>query len=162
MRLNARRITKRASERAAMTAEFAAAIAVFVPVLLIVVFACYEVALAFMIYNALNHAAHSAAIALARAYGGDASYATSTAKQQALFEQIKYANMVVSSQQFRAVFPPSPATASWTSQPGDIPAIVVFCKYTGGQHGLPPFPNPDPLNLSQRFTLQASATAYLE
>jgi Flp pilus assembly protein TadG len=162
MRANATRTRKRTSQRAAVTAEFAAAVAIFVPIILVVVFACYEVAMAFMIYNALNYAAQTAAIALSKAYGGDASYATSTTKQQALFAQIKYANMVVSPLQFSAVFPPAPANASWLSNSGDYPTVIVVCKYTGGQYGLPPFPNPDPLKLSQRFSLQASATAYLE
>ena len=150
------------SSKGAVITEFAAALVLLLALFLSITFACYEVCLAFMIYNALNHSAHSAAMLLSRVYGGDPAVATSTAAQQAYLESIKYAGIVVDPSQFTVTFPPSPSTASWDSTSGNVPTVVVTCTYTGGQYGLPPFPNPDPLQLGQMFTLTAAATAYLE
>jgi len=144
-----------------VSAEFAAAVCLFTPVTILVIFACFEIMTAFLIQNALVHSAHVAAMALSKAYGGDASYATSLDKQREVFQGIKFSNIVISPDQFSATFPPIPSTADWTT-PGNMPAVTVTCSYKGGQYGLPPFPSPDPLNLGSNFTLKAQATAYLE
>jgi Flp pilus assembly protein TadG len=153
---------KKRTQVGAVSVEFAAAIALVLPIVLVVIFGCYEVAIACMIYNALNHSAQQAALALARAYGGDATYATSSEKQRAVLSTINFAHMVVSPQQFSVQFPQSPAAASWTGNDGNCPTVSVTCKYTGGRNGLAPFPNPDPLNLARSLSLEAKATAYLE
>jgi hypothetical protein len=144
-----------------ITAESCAALVVLLPPLFFAAFVCYEVAMAFMIYNALDASARKAAMALAMAYPGDNTYATSATKQQSLLAGIHFANMVVNPNQFTVTFPSSPASATWTNSTGNIPAVVVSCTYRGGQYGLPPFPNPDPLNLGH-ISLTATATAYLE
>ena len=153
---------KERRKRGSALVEFAAAIALLFPLVFLTVFACYEVTLAFMIYNALNQAAHSAAMVMSRAYGGDPTIATDSSKQSALLQNITFSNMVVSPNQFTVAFPPSPETSSWTELSSAGRMILVTCTYTGGQNGLAPFPYPDPLNLGQSFTLQASAVAYLE
>jgi len=145
----------------AVSAEFAAAVCLITPITILVVFSCYEIMTAFLIHHALLHSAHTAAMALSKAYGGDASYATSVDKQNQVFQDIKFANIVISPYQFSAQFPPTPATADWTT-PGNVPALTVTCSYKGGQYGLPPFPSPDPLKLGSNFTLSAQAKAYLE
>lgn len=149
-------------KRGSALVEFAAAIAVLIPLVFLTIFACYEVTLAFMIYNALNQAAHSAAMVISREYGSDPTVATDTSKQTALLSHITFSNMVVSPNQFTVSFPPSPDTTSWTDLTTAGRMILVTCTYTGGKNGLAPFPYPDPLNLGQSFTLQASAVAYLE
>lgn len=154
------RVRKR-STKGVVTAEFVGALAILLPIVLLVVFSCGEVAAAFMIYNALNFSAQSAAMALAKAYGQDPRYATDSSMQQALLSQITYANMVVSPQQFTVQFPGSPSTASWLTT-SNIPEVVVTCTFKSGQYGLPPFPNPDPLRLGKNFSLKATAVAYLE
>jgi hypothetical protein len=146
----------------AVSAEFAASLALMLPVVLVVLYACYEVAVALMIYNALDHSAHLGALALSKAYGGDPTYAVSVTKQNQVLSNITFAHVVVSSNQFEVQFPNAPATASWMSNSGNVPAVTVLCTYAGGQYGLPPFPNPDLLQLRKQFKLQASATAYLE
>ena len=149
------------ASRGAVSAEFAAAVCLIAPLTILVIFSCYEIMTAFLIHNALLHSAHVAAMTLSKAYGGDATYATSTDKQKQIFQNIKFSNIVISPNQFSAQFPPTPATADWTT-PGNVPAVTVTCSYKGGQNGLPPFPSPDPLNLGSNFTLTAQAKAYLE
>jgi Flp pilus assembly protein TadG len=150
------------SSSGAIAAEFAATIALMVPIVCAILFCCYEVAMAFTIYNALNHSAHLAAMALSKAYGSDAGYATSSSMQQNVLKSVTFPNIVADPQQFTVAFPPAPATASWKGQTGDVPLVVVTCTYQGGKYGLARFPNPDLLNLGSRFPLQAKATAYLE
>ena len=154
--------TNRRKTFGAVSAEFAATIALILPVVLLVLFACYEAVIACMIYNALNHSAHTAAMALARAYGSDVTCAKSLSKQQVVLDDIKFANMVVSPEQFSVKFPESPVTSKWTDNSGNLPTVSVTCRYAGGKYGLATFPNPDPLHLGRQFSLEATATAYLE
>lgn len=160
---NRRQILRlRPRARGAVTAEFAAALVVFLPIVIIMGFVCYEVVIAFTIYNALNHCAQLGAMAISEAYGGDAGYATSITMQQNILQNITFANIVVNPNQYSVQFPPSPQTATWTDLTGNVPEVVVTCTYAGGLYGLPPFPNPDPLHLGKTFILQAKASAYLE
>lgn len=142
--------------------EFAAALLVILPIVFITVFTCYEMSLAFMIYNALNQSAHSAAMTLAKVYGSDPTVAANTSLQTSYLQNITFTNMVVSPEQFTVTFPPNPQHSSWLDTEGNVPMVVVTCTYTGGQNGLAPFPNPDPLNIASKITLQATAVAFLE
>lgn len=142
--------------------EFAAALVVIFPLVFIIVFTCYEMSLAFMIYNALNQSAHTAAMTLSRVYGSDPTVASNTAMQESFLQNITFNNMVVSPNQFTVTFPANPQQSSWLDTDGNVPVVVVTCTYTSGQNGLPPFPYPDPLNIASKITLQATAVAFLE
>lgn len=153
---------KMRNRRGSLIIEYAAALVVIFPIVFITVFTCYEMSLAFMIFNALNQSSHSAAMILAKAYGSDPSVASDTSKQTSYLQNVTFTNMVVSTNQFTVTFPPNPQTSSWTDTTGNVPIVLVTCTYTGGQNGLAPFPNPDPLNLGPKISLQATAVAFLE
>lgn len=142
--------------------EFAAALVVIFPIVFLTVFTCYEMSLAFMIYNALNQSAHTAAMTLAKVYGSDPTVANNTSLQETYLQEIKYTNMVVSPNQFTVTFPANPQRSDWLDTDGNVPIVTVTCKYTSGQNGLQPFPYPDPLNIASKITLQATAVAFLE
>ena len=142
--------------------EFAAAIVVIFPLVFITVFTCYEMSLAFMIYNALNQSAHTAAMTLAKVYGSDPTVASATSLQESYLQNITFTNMVVSPDQFTVTFPANAQQSSWLDTEGNVPIVTVTCKYTSGKNGLPPFPYPDPLNIASKITLQATAVAFLE
>lgn len=142
--------------------EYAAALVVIFPLVFITVFTCYEMSLAFMIYNALNQSAHSAAMTLAKVYGSDPTVAADTSLQTSYLQNITFTNMVVSPNQFTVTFPANPQHSSWLDTEGNVPIVVVTCAYTSGQNGLTPFPYPDPLNIASKITLQATAVAFLE
>ncbi|MDR3617410.1 MAG: pilus assembly protein [Candidatus Obscuribacterales bacterium] len=146
----------------AVTAEFAASLALILPMVLMILYASYEVAVALMIFNALDHSAHIAAMALSKAYGCDASCAVSSAKQQQVLSNITFNNIVVNPNQFAVTFPNNPPAASWKNGNSNVPIVTVACTYASGQFGLPLFPSPDPLQLGKLFKLQATASAYLE
>jgi hypothetical protein len=118
-------------------------------------FVAVELAQAYMIHCALTQCAYRAARALAIAYGNDPVNAQSST--QTTFNNMpSFLNMVNSGQQYSV-----PSSGGWnlTSNP---PTVTVVCTYQSGQHGLPPFPYPDPLNIGSRFVLQAQSTIRLE
>ncbi len=157
-----KKVNRHRIDSGAVTAEFGASIALMLPIALLVLYASYEVAVGLMIYNALDHSAHLAAMALSKAYGCDAMYASSWTKQQQVLSNITFSNIVVNPNQFTVTFPTTPSTSSWMNSNGNVPVVTVACTYAGGQFGLPPYPNPDLLGLGKTFRLQANASAYLE
>lgn len=115
-----------------------------------------------MIYNALNQSAHTAAMTMAKVYGSDPTVAADTSLQNSYLQNITFTNMVVSPNQFTVTFPANPQHSDWLDTDGNVPIVVVTCKYTSGQNGLAPFPYPDPLNIASKITLQATSVAFLE
>ncbi len=75
-------------KRGTSQVELAAGLVLGLPIIIGTAFVCYEVVLAYMIENALNKAAHSAAMTLAKAYGSDPTVATSAAKQTTYLNKI--------------------------------------------------------------------------
>ncbi|HEY9871357.1 MAG TPA: TadE family protein [Candidatus Obscuribacterales bacterium] len=139
--------------RGASLVEFAAAVALLVPTVFIIIFGVVEATSAIMIYNTLSSAAHQAARALAIAYWKDSDVASDRGMQNSqVFDGIRSPNCIVDSRQFD-----DPTFALGA----DPPSVTVRVRFRGGQYGLPPFPNPDPLNLGS-IELSATATQALD
>jgi Flp pilus assembly protein TadG len=133
------------------TVEFAAMLAVIIPLLTLIVFAAIEIGQGYMIYSGLNDSAQRAARQLAINYGQNPS--TAMSNYQSVYQSITFRNIVNSPQQFK---PPI-----WQTT-GNPPTVTVVCDYQSGQHGCPLFPNPDPLGLGKNFVLSAQAISRLE
>jgi hypothetical protein len=136
-----------------LTAELAAAICLFLPIVATICWVIFEASRACEILCVLNQTSATAARRLAIAYGQNPS--GTIANPSTVFNQVTFGNIVNSSSQF------SIPNGGWqtTSNP---PTVTVVCTYQSGQHGCPQFPAPDPLNLSSTFTLTGQATCKLE
>ncbi len=138
----------------AVLAEFAAVMALMFPVLIVILFVVLEMAHAYLIKDALSQAARQAARDLSIVYGQDPSIQFSRANQDAIvFNKIQIPNIVNSALQF--------SNPVWNTA-ASPPTVSVSVSYTSGKNGLPVFPNPDPLNLGNSFTLSGSSTYRLE
>lgn len=134
--------------------ESAAAMAVLIPLFMLILYVSSEISQAYMIKTAMTAAAHRAARNLAIAYWQNSSIANSRAAQESLvLDRIRIGSMIVDSQQF------SDVTYELNATP---PSVSVTVTYTGGQYGLAPFPNPDPLRLAQHFQISSTETHALE
>jgi hypothetical protein len=141
-------------ERGATIVETGASLAVFLPILLAMLFVVIEVSTAFLIKESLAQGAREAARALAVAYGNNPGIATSRSQQNAqVFDTIRIVNIIASSAQFsNPVFSPN----------ANPPTVTVTATFTSNQNGLPQFPNPDPLHLGANFKLSSTSTYRLE
>ena len=91
---------------------------------------------------------------LAVQYGVNPAIATSRTLQNSLvFDNIRVNNIINSSNQF--------SNPVWNTA-AIPPTVAVTATYTSNQNGLPPFPNPDPLHLSNSFVINASSTYRIE
>jgi hypothetical protein len=143
---------RRRDARGAAMADAAAALTFALPIIIIAGFVAGEVAQAYMIHSALTQCAYRGARALAIAYGNDPVLAQ--ANYQTTFNNLPpFLNIVNSGQQY--------SVASW-SLVTNPPTVTVTCTYQSGQHGLPKFPYPDPLNIGSKLTLSAQETCRLE
>jgi len=140
--------------RGVSIAEAAAALALLLPLIFTIIFVILEASYAYTIKNSLAEAARAAARDLAMAYGQNPGIATDRSLQNTqVFDTIRITNMVNDSSQFDdPVFQ--------TAQ--DPMTVAVTVRYLSGQFNLPPFPNPDPLNLGSNFQITASSTYRLE
>ena len=134
--------------------EAGAALTLLLPVMMLVLYVTLESSYAYLIKNSMNEASRMAARDLAIAYGQDSTIANDRSKEESsVFNNIRLPNMVNDSAQFTNVnwdLANSPATVS------------VTAVYTANRYSLPPFPNPDPLNLGGSFQVGATATYRLE
>lgn len=150
-----RSIPFKRGSRGVTMAEFAASLAFLLPVIIIAGFVAFQVAQVYMVKTTLDFAAQTAARNLAIEYGKDP--VSAEAFPEKVFDKIRLVGIVKSTDQFSI---PS-GTAGWntTVNPSTVTVNVTF---QGGKFGLPPFPNPDPLGLSQDFSLTSTATFRLE
>lgn len=139
-----------------LIAELAVSLSILLPLYVTILYVSFEVNQAFAIYNGLSESARQAARQLAIAYNSNPTSAQSDNGQKAVFDQVRFTNIVNSSSQFSV---PS-GTSGWntTATPG---SVTVVCTYQSGNHGLEVFPNPDPLHLGSSFTLTAQSTCRL-
>lgn len=134
--------------------ETAAAMSVLIPLFMLILYVSSEISQAYMIKTAMTGAAHRAARNLSIAYWQNSSIATDRAAQESLvLNQIRVSTMLVDSHQFTDV------VYDLSSTP---PSVSVTATYTGGQYGLAPFPNPDPLRLGSHFQISSTETHALE
>jgi Flp pilus assembly protein TadG len=132
--------------------EFAAALALGLPLLIAILYVTLEASYYFTIRTNIDIAARNAARALAIEYGKDPTIAAAPAgpKCQAVLTKIRIPGFVANNAQF------STPTFDTTVAPN---TVTIACTYpSGGAYGLPKFPNPDPLNLGPTFQVISSAT----
>jgi hypothetical protein len=135
--------------------EFGAAMALGLPLILIMLYAVLEANYLFTIRTHLDQATREAGRQLMSKYQKDPTPANNTsANSNTVTNTINLPGFVVSSSQFNVVYsyaPPSPST------------VTVTCTYpTGGAAGLMPFPAPDPLGLGPSFSISATGTFPLD
>lgn len=140
--------------KGASIAETAAAMVLLLPLLFIVLFVVLEASKAYFIKESLAQGARQAARDLAVAYGRNADIEGSrTMQNQMAFDNIHLNGVIHDQEQFDdPVF----------DSAGQPPTVRVTVHYRGGQYGLEPFPNPDPLKLGNNFDLSAASTYRLE
>jgi Flp pilus assembly protein TadG len=140
--------------KGATIAEAGAAMALMIPLLFAVLFVVLEASQAYMIKEALAQGARQAARNLAVEYGKDSAIQYRRDLQDAqVFSQIRLVNVINANEQF--------SDPVWNTS-ASPPTVTVTVTYTPNQHGLAPFPNPDPLNLGPNFVLNANSTYRLE
>lgn len=135
--------------------ETAAALAIVLPIALFFAFVAWQVSQVYMIKTTLSLAAQSAARRLAINYGKDPVMTMAFPEQT--FSQIKHMGIVVSPDQFSIPV----GTAGWNVA-ANPPTVTVQVEFQGGQYGLPPFPNPDPLGLGTNFKIIGVGKSRLE
>lgn len=140
--------------KGAVLAESAASISLVLPILIVALFVALEASYAYLIKYNLSEAAREAARDLAICYGMDPTIAASRASQEFnVFDKIRITNMVNDSAQF---WDPTFNTAT---SPQTVSVVV---EYTSGQHGLPRFPNPDPLHIASRMRIVGTSSFRLQ
>lgn len=143
---------KRANQSGVSLVEFAAALALGLPLLIAILYVVLEASVYFAIRTNIDIAARNAARALAIEYGKDPTIASAPGgpKVQAVLNKIRIPGFVVNNLQFNT---PTFDTAVSPS------SVTIVCQYpSGGLYGLPKFPNPDPLKLGSSFKVISSAT----
>lgn len=145
---------KNRSKNGGVLCEAAAAIAVLLPVVVLLTFVVLEVSQSYLIKTSLAQGARQAARMLAISYGKDPLVANSrTLQEQYAFDHVRINNMINDSNQFEN------ATFDTNATPR---TVHVRVSYLSDQYGLPKFPNPDPLGLQGRFRIFAESTYRLE
>lgn len=125
------------------------------PLTIAVCFVAAEAMQVCMIKSVLNHGAAVAARRLAISYATNPVEAIANPENS--FTNIRVANIIVADAQFS--IPPGAAGWNLYSNP---PTVTVEVTFRGGMHGLPSFPNPDPLGLGANFSVTSSAKANLQ
>lgn len=143
------------SQKGTQSAELAAVLAIFFPIVVLCAVAASEASQVYEIINVLNQTASSAARRLAIAYM--ANPASTMANPNSILSQITCLNIVQSPQQFSS--PTSNTGWNMSSYP---PTVTVVVSFKSGQYGCPVFPNPDPLQIGNNLTLTATASAPLQ
>lgn len=143
--------------------ETAAGLVVFLPLLILLVFVAVEAAKAVAITQALQQGAREAARDLAGAFANDSNLPNSRTDQNTYAFNLVHINGVINN---AAQF----STPSWTnvagapgnsatvSDPALPRTVTVTVTYTGGQYGLPNFPDIDPLKLASHINLTGTST----
>jgi hypothetical protein len=145
---------RRRNKKAAVLAESAAAMALFLPLTIFITFVGVEVSHVYLIKSALSEGAREAARSLAIAYGLDSSMKGNRGiENQKAFDHIRMHNIINSSDQF--------ADPVWNTA-ADPPTVTCTVRYASDQFGLPHFPNPDPLHLGDNFLVTGTATYRLQ
>lgn len=135
-------------------AETAASMIILVPVLFMVLYVVIEASKAYYLKEALSQGARQAARDMAIAYASNHNLEGNKSMQdQVVFDRVRIPNVINDSAQF------DEAQFNSSAIP---PTVSVTVHYTGGQYGLPTFPDPDPLRLGNTFHIQGTSTYRLE
>ncbi len=141
-------------QRGASLVEFAVALSLFLPLLISIIYVVLEASFMYTIKANLDVASRKAARELAIMYGTNKTNAQQPKASNPVYTNTRIPNFVVNNNQFDD---PTFATAV---PPGTVTVTVHYP--TGGAFGLPPFPNPDPLNIGSSFDLTSTSTFSLE
>lgn len=147
------RANRSSREKGFSLVEFAASLALFLPVLIAVLYVTLEASYGYTIKANLDASVRKAARALSIEYGKNPTITTDSTAQGTIFDTCKINNFVNDKAQF------STPTFDTTTPPGTVTLTVT---YTSGSYGLPTFPNPDPLNLGPTFVIKSTSTYSLE
>lgn len=135
-------------------AEAGVAMALLIPLFLVLIHLTVEVAKAYLIKSALTAGANRAVRQMSINYWLDRNIASNRSIQNAMvYDKVRISTMIVDSQQF------SDASFDLSSNP---PVVSVTVTYTGGKYGLAPYPDPDPLALGANYVISATVTHALE
>lgn len=146
--------TRTVRRRGVSIVETAAAMSLLIPLIFALIYAVTEISYAYLLKSSLAQGARQAARDLAIAYGQNPAVAGSRSLQEAMvFQNIRINNIINSNAQFD-----DPVFNTGVSPH----TVFVNVKYLGSQYGLPPFPNPDVLNLGSKFVITADSTYRLE
>lgn len=134
--------------------EGVAALVVLLPLAFLIIFGVVEVVHYFHIRNGLTEAANRAVRSLSVEYWKDEDVASDRGLQDSrIFDQIRIPGVVNSSSQFGNIH---------FNLGGTPQTVTVTVTYQGGQNGLPPFPDPDPLGMGSGYQITVSATHAIE
>lgn len=141
-------------KRGASLVEFAVALSLFLPLLISIIYVVLEASFMYTIKANLDVASRKAARELAIMYGTNKTNAQQPKASNPVYTNTRIPNFVVDNNQF------DDPTFSTAVAPGTVTVIVHYP--TTGAYGLPPFPNPDPLNIGGNFDLTSTSTFSLE
>ncbi len=141
-------------QRGASLVEFAVALSLFLPLLISIIYIVLEASFMYTIKANLDVASRKAARELAIMYGTNKTNAQQPKASNPVYTNTRIPNFVVDNNQF------DDPTFSTAVPPGTVTVTVHYP--TGGAFGLPPFPNPDPLNIGSSFDLTSTSTFSLE
>lgn len=140
--------------RGLVLAEATAALAVLLPVSVLLLFVISEMAYCYMVKTVLSDASRLAARTMAIQYGITPAIAGGQDAQglrDAVLNQIRIPNIIVNNEQFSVTFNTDMA----------VRTVHVDVDYQGGLW-VPPLPMPDPLGLGKDYRIHADATYRLE
>lgn len=138
----------------AVLAESVLAVSIFVPIMVVLLWAVMEVCYAYVIGIQMTEAARVAARSLADEYLKNRSVISSSSRQNAILANIRIPMMVEDNEQF--------TIHSWEPK-GECRTVTVSCRYIPGvgSNPLPPFPCPDFFGLGGKLEVSSLATAPL-
>ncbi len=144
---------KRHRNQCGMLSEAVSSLALFIPLLVIIIMVTIQATQAYLIAKNMSRAAQIAARTLAEEYQSNSQIATDTSAQQAILDNIRIPQMVSSNQQFNI-----PSTGWQTTvDPKTVTVVVTYIPGVGSPAN-PPYPNPNILNMSSLFKISADST----
>lgn len=136
-----------------LLAEAVSILALFLPLIIFVLFVTMQASQAYLIARNMNQGALLAARELAEEYRTNSDIVTDTVATQAVFSQVRIEKMISSNEQFKI---PSNGWQT-TSNPKTVTVIVTYIPGVGSPPN-PSFPSPDFLGLGSAFRISQPAT----
>ncbi|MGD9685324.1 MAG: hypothetical protein AB7W16_29495 [Candidatus Obscuribacterales bacterium] len=143
----------RQRKQSGMLAEAVTALAIFIPLILLVIFLSMQAGYAYVIARNMSQASEMAARALAEEYSSNSKIATDTDAQNAIFFNIRIPGLLSSNEQF------SIPENGWqtATEPKTVTVVATYLPGVGSPPNAP-FPNPNLLNLDEAFRIRMAST----
>lgn len=148
------RFRNRRNQTGVSLVEFAVALALFLPLLITIIYVVLEASYMYTVKANLDVASRKAARELAILYGTNRVQAQQPKGSNPVFTNTRIPNFVADNNQF------DDPTFNTNPAPGTVTVTIHYP--VGGMYGLPPFPNPDPLHIGTNFDLTSTSTFSLE